>query len=546
MNEFRYPLRILFWEATLKCNAYCEFCGSRCGEANTDGELSRDEICRVFDQIARRYDASQIMIDVSGGEPLMRRDLFEIMRYAVSLGFRWGLVTNGTLLTEDVVRALGESDLRTASISIDGLFELHDRIRSFPGSFRRIVAGVERLSRLPSMETIMITTVVSKHNISHLPEIRDYLLRLPIQVWRVCMVDPIGRAESNAELALDAEDVKHYLAFMKECRAMRLPFAVTASCSHYWGREELSFRDHSFQCIAGTQLASVLANGDIFVCSDVPKVPSLIQGNVRRDNLVDVWENKFTFFRDPNSRRKGKCGECPYYTNCRGDSLHTWDFEAEAPKFCMRDYGLEPEEKSDRSVGAASFAQVTGRYKAPGGSLPALRVKAQSPAKDRVLFSPNAVEQMFRFFRWGEQVEENQNEQVACLIGRLDRDTEQAEEAFLADVEQIVPLHPGHTSPDTLPVNPLWPQQGRALAKKLGKTPQSILLGFVHSHPNTLQVSMSLGDVRWHQQLCAEDWKTALTVIVNPQRKELAAYAGPAVNHVEANLLLHTRKESME
>ena len=100
MNNGKFPLRILFWESTLHCNAYCEFCGSRCGDTDCLNELSKAEICSVFKQIAEQYDASQIMINVSGVEPLMRDDLIEIMQYPIYLGYRWGLVTNGMLLKE--------------------------------------------------------------------------------------------------------------------------------------------------------------------------------------------------------------------------------------------------------------------------------------------------------------------------------------------------------------------------------------------------------------------------------------------------------------
>ena len=141
-----YPLRVLFWESTLKCNAYCEFCGSRCGDVSYSNELSKEEICYAFKQIADRYDASQIMINVSGGEPLMRNDLMEIMQYAITLGYRWGLVTNGMLLNEDIICRLKNAELKTVSISIDGLQQTHDSLRGVIGGFDTIIHNLSLLS----------------------------------------------------------------------------------------------------------------------------------------------------------------------------------------------------------------------------------------------------------------------------------------------------------------------------------------------------------------------------------------------------------------
>lgn len=106
----KYPLRALFWEATLRCNAQCEFCGSRCGENNQrelkKAEITNDEICACFKEVAERYNPEEIMIDVTGGEPFLRADIFDVMSYASALGFSWGMATNGSLITEEIDEAV--------------------------------------------------------------------------------------------------------------------------------------------------------------------------------------------------------------------------------------------------------------------------------------------------------------------------------------------------------------------------------------------------------------------------------------------------------
>ena len=344
----RYPLRVLFWEATLRCNLFCEFCGSRCGETDTSNELTAEEICGVFKDVAGHYDASRIMINVSGGEPLLRKDLFDIMAYAVSLGYAWGIVTNGTLLTPETVARLDQCSLCTASVSIDGLKEVHDDLRGRQGCFDRTVQGIRNLKSAKSLEHLMVTTVVSKKNIHQLAPLREFLKSLPIHSWRVCPVDPIGRAADNSGVQLNQDEIRQMLDFIAESRRMGLPFQVTTSCSHYLGQYEYLVRDQHFQCFAGRQMGSVLANGDIFVCPNVPRRPELIQGSVRQDSFSRVWETGFACFRDDSARRVGKCARCAQYPHCRGDSLHTWNFDSQAPNFCARDLGLLP--APDRSL----------------------------------------------------------------------------------------------------------------------------------------------------------------------------------------------------
>ena len=97
-----HPLRVLFLEVTSKCNARCEHCGSRCGDFIPKDEITGDELRTVLREIYdKNYDTNKIMLNVTGGEPLVRKDLFELKEYAVSLGFNWGMTTHGMLRTED-------------------------------------------------------------------------------------------------------------------------------------------------------------------------------------------------------------------------------------------------------------------------------------------------------------------------------------------------------------------------------------------------------------------------------------------------------------
>lgn len=532
MKNNKYPLRILFWESTLRCNAYCEFCGSRCGDNDCSNELSKEEICRVFKQIAERYDPSQIMINVSGGEPLMRKDLIPIMQYAVSLGYQWGLVTNGMLLTEEMINALKQTDLKTVSISIDGLQETHDSLRGVKGGLDSVLQNIKLFSEAEFLETIMITTVVSKKNITELDNIKKLLKSLHINSWRICPVDPIGRANGESELLLSNEQINYLYDYIVSCRNESLPFSVTTSCSHYLGKYEFDVRSFPFQCNAGKTVGSILANGDIFVCSNVPRVPELIQGNIRNDNFVDVWEKGFSYFRNTENRRQGKCAECVYYTNCCGDSLHTWDFENHNPHFCMKDYGFEPIILSE-GISVHSFNSVLQRIKGNKEKISDACVAAQSLSKDIVIITPDALNSIFDYFCWGSK--EKTVEKICALMGNIYRNADIKEEAFIICVEAVINIDAPEATDKTLMINPHFEVQVSQVTSYLSNDYAHI--GFIHSHPNELNIAMSLGDFQWHRHLYENNWRQALSIILNPQKKHIAAYAGPVANHIELHLL---------
>lgn len=138
----------LFWETTLRCNAKCKHCGSRAGEhVNIDQELTTQEIKDTFNSIAKRYCADEILINVTGGEPLLRKDLFEVMTYAKKLGFHWGMTTNGIQINDEIIEKMKSSGMETISISVDGLRDTHNEFRGVPNSYERIIKNVEKLKK---------------------------------------------------------------------------------------------------------------------------------------------------------------------------------------------------------------------------------------------------------------------------------------------------------------------------------------------------------------------------------------------------------------
>lgn len=327
----------LFWETTLRCNAKCKHCGSRAGE-NIDlkDELTTEEIKHTFKSIAEKYDADKILINVTGGEPLVRQDLFDVMKYATGLGFHWGITTNGMLITDEIIEKMKNTKLATMSISIDGLEESHDNFRGIKGSYKKILENIEKLRQDKFLHCFQITTVVNKLNINELEDMYNVMQELEVDSWRVINMDPIGRANDNSNLALDKEDYKYLLNFIKEKRN-KAKFDVTYGCSHFVGMKlEKELRNNMFFCMTGYTTASILYNGDIYVCPNVERRKDLVQGNVKKDDFIDIWENKFKWFRNLDKLKSKECETCEDWKYCRGDSLHTWDFNNNKPKICLK------------------------------------------------------------------------------------------------------------------------------------------------------------------------------------------------------------------
>ncbi len=325
----------LFWECTLTCNAKCKHCGSSAEKKKYEGELTTEEIKNAFKQIANDMDASQILINVTGGEPLVRSDLCEVMEYATNeLGFHWGMTTNGILLTEENIKKLEKANMETISVSIDGLEKTHDEFRGVPGSYNLIINNIKNLKKAGFVKHLQVTTVFHKKNINQMEELYNVMLDLGLDSWRLMSMDPIGRAKENEELLLDGKELKRLLDFIKE-KNKKKKLELTYGCPGFLGLDyEKEVRKSYFYCRTGISIASILYNGDLYVCPNVPRIKKLIQGNIRTDNFKDVWDNKYKEFRKLDRTKSYECGNCKNWDYCLGGAYHTWNFEENKQNKC--------------------------------------------------------------------------------------------------------------------------------------------------------------------------------------------------------------------
>lgn len=335
-NLMKNPqLRNLFLELTLRCNENCVHCGSRCGEVYSE-EFSVAQYSNFLRQVKEDMGIERKMLCITGGEPLLRKDFFDIMAEVKKLEFRWGMTSNATLIDDSTAKELKRCGMGTISVSIDGLEETHNSFRRTKNGYKKAMSGIESLLRIGGFKAVQVTTVVTHENISQLDELYRIFNDIDIDSWRIINIEPMGRALEYPELILTKDDYIMLFEFIRNKRIAGEP--VTYGCSHYLGMEyEREVRDWYYLCTAGLYTASITANGDIIACLDIERRPELVQGNILHDRFSEIWKNKFKVFRRDLSNKNKQCLSCKERKFCHGDSYHSWDFDENRPRVCFKD-----------------------------------------------------------------------------------------------------------------------------------------------------------------------------------------------------------------
>ena len=331
-------LTYLFFELTDACNLTCLHCGSNASPCNRT-YLPLQAALDLLESVSSCYPPQSIMICLTGGEPMLHPGLLQISARATELGFTCGMTTNATLIRPEMAQRLADAGIRSVSVSLDGLQESHDWFRNSPGAFERAIQGIRALKSCTDGRIYtQITSVIHKKNFHELESLFQLACELDVDSWRLVNLEPIGRALDHPELQLDRAEHLDLLKFIRKKRFSEdVSLDVTFGCSHYLTEKfEHEVRDWYYFCGAGTYIASVLCNGDIYPCLDIERRPELVQGNIYRDSFSDVWENKFHFFRADRSELCYQCKSCKERMFCRGDSAHTWDYNRQQPLLCLK------------------------------------------------------------------------------------------------------------------------------------------------------------------------------------------------------------------
>ncbi|MGC9975229.1 MAG: radical SAM protein, partial [Syntrophales bacterium] len=225
-----HELRLVAWEVTRSCNLACIHCRASAGCGPYAGELTTEAGLRLLDEIA---SFSKPVVILTGGEPLLRPDIFEIASYGDNKGLRMVLATNATLVTKQVAGKLLRSGVKRVSISIDGKdAERHDAFRNVPGAFAGALAGIEAM-REAGME-FQINTTITKANLDQLPGIMDLAVRLCAAAHHIFLLVPTGRGKEMSEQAISPYEYENTLNWFHD-KSLSCTIQLKATCApHYY------------------------------------------------------------------------------------------------------------------------------------------------------------------------------------------------------------------------------------------------------------------------------------------------------------------------
>ena len=332
-----HPLRYLYWEPTLRCNLECLHCSNLCTivSNNNSQELSTDEIKQELYDISKHYDTSKITFIVTGGEPLMRHDLVKIGHYAYSLGYTWGITTNGILLTNKNIEALKKASMKTIAVSLDGLKEHHDTLRDSVGSHALAIKGIKNLLAHGFSNVLDILCCVSTINISHIKPFIDELVKLGVKRVRFSPIYAQGRASDHSTLMLSNKELYTLLSSIKKYRfLMKSMIDIALSDDGYYGVEfECHVRNNLHYCGAGIEWGAILYDGSVSGSTNVSR--EYIEGNIRKDSFVKIWENNFDRYRTGREKTFDPyCEGCDEWVLCEGGGFHFLSPERDPNELC--------------------------------------------------------------------------------------------------------------------------------------------------------------------------------------------------------------------
>lgn len=339
-NEIKlHQLDYIFWECTLRCNLNCRHCGSDCSKDAKVADMPLEDFLKAIDDVYPIINPSKTIIVLTGGEAILREDIFEIGKALKKRGLAWGVVSNGFNLKPNVIIKLVESGLKSITISLDGLEESHNWLRRNKKSFERSINAIRNLSKIKGL-TLDVITCVNQKNYPELYQVYKLLLSAGLKRWRIFTIAPIGRAKDNLIMQLPPKDFKDMFDLIEKIRAEGL-IKLNYSCDGFLGDYEGRVRDNFFFCRAGVNVASVLVDGSISACPNLRA--NFIQGNIYQDSFRDVWENRYQLFRDRSWTKTGECADCKFFNNCQGNGMHLRDEKSGELVFCHLNYLREAE-----------------------------------------------------------------------------------------------------------------------------------------------------------------------------------------------------------
>lgn len=334
------------WEVTGACNLRCIHCHAVSGQAAKD-ELTTDEGKRLIDMIAAESEFRTLIY--TGGEPLVRPDIFELLRHSQKAGLANIIATNGTLIDEEMAFKLKDHGVVCHAISLDAADpSVHNMVRNKAGAFDLAMRGIEATRKAGIM--LQTNTTAMEYNMPHLPELIDYADRCGAGIMLMYQLVAVGRGEKIEQATLKKSANQHLSELISEKQKSCSMIIEPVAGPQYWpyllekggirGGPLLKLAEKVFHgCAAARGFVYIKANGDVWPCPFV----EVSGGNVRNTGFHQIYHESELFrnLRRREETLKGLCGECRYKTvcgGCRGRAhAYSGDYLAEDPRCFMRE-----------------------------------------------------------------------------------------------------------------------------------------------------------------------------------------------------------------
>jgi heme b synthase len=335
-------LRLVAWEVTRNCNLSCIHCRASASKGPFPDELDTDASLTLLDQIS---EAGKPVVILTGGEPLLRTDIFELARHGTRKGLRMVMAPNGTLITEAIAREMAEAGIQRISISLDGATkESHDRFRQVDGAFEGALRGIKWAKK--AGVDFQINTTITLQNLEEMPKIQELAVKLGAVAHHIFLLVPTGRGKYIADQEISAQQYEHTLNWFYDQRD-KVPLQLKATCAPHYYRilrerahkegKTVTFKTHGLDavtrgCLGGTSFCFVSNTGIVQPCGFL----DLNCGSVKEASFGVIWNESeiFKTLRNFNNL-KGKCGRCEYRKVCGGCRARayeaTGDYLAEEP-----------------------------------------------------------------------------------------------------------------------------------------------------------------------------------------------------------------------
>ena len=319
---------VMSWNVTLKCNLKCSHCYMNAGESRSLEELSTDAGKMLIHQIA---EVSRPLLILSGGEPLLRNDIFELIQYGTERGLKMALGSNGMLLDDEVARKLKKAGIKTVSISLDSSIpERHDEFRGVKGSWERAVEAIKALGRNGIL--LQVNTTVTKQNYDEIDDIMALAEELGVENFHLFFLVPTGRGVKIDDITPEMYEDMIRNAFAKGAgHKLNVKPADAPQFMRIAKDMGLDMRRWVRGCMAGLYYCRIYPTGDVTPCPYLP----IKLGNIRERSFKDIWFNSEVLknLRD-FSKLKGKCGICEYRDVCGGCRARAYGLTSDFMNAC--------------------------------------------------------------------------------------------------------------------------------------------------------------------------------------------------------------------